>query len=359
MPMDMWACAAPDTILKGAETRGWMQKMRDCRLRGFFVTTYDVSERIEPEKIEKVKKILDDEGFAMWGIGIPVGHPAGLDTPRYTFHEGWHIRRDIDGEPVRWCNAVTPRLIRDAREHVLVLREIGIPAMFWDDDLRIGNYEGDVQGCFCGDCLRAFRESRPELAEEPFTREDLRPVLKKDPAGLNAREMALREAWMDFNAARITDFLRETTVEGVQNGIMVMHRGDRRHGIDIPAIRRAVPGCLFRVGELMFDDKSFEKPGNRRALAEGVLNHMALMGDPDRIFSESTVYPHGALSPENLRKKILLERKCGLRHINLMGVERMNADAYYDMLRNHYDEFAMTEPSLTREKLADFDFESL
>ena len=357
--MDMRACAAPDTILRGSESAGWMKKMRDCRIRGFFVTAYDVSEEIDPEKIARVKRILDGEGFETWGIGLPVGHPAGLDTPRFTYHEGWHVRRDIDGNECRWCNAVTDRLIRDARERVLILRELGIPVMFWDDDLRAGNYEGDVQGCFCSECLAKFVRAYPEFDRKDFGRETLRPVLKKDPAGLSEEELALREAWMDFISAGITRFMRETTVEGVRNGIMVMHRGDRRHGIDIPAIRKACPGCLFRVGELMFDDRSFEAPGNKRALAEGVLRHMALMGDPERIWSESTVYPHGALTPENLRKKIVLERKCGLRNINLMGVERMNSDAYYEMLEKNVRAFEETEPCLTPENLDGFDFETL
>ena len=357
--MDIMACAAPDTVLEGAKTPGWMKRMRESHIRGFFVTAYDVSEEIDPEKLSEVKRILGEEGFEVFGIGLPVGHPAGLDTPRYTFHEGWHIRRDIEGRETPWQNAVTPRLIEDARKRVLILKEIGFPAMFWDDDLRMGNHEGDVQGCFCEACLEDFRESRPELAPRIGSREDLRPVLKKDPRGLSEEALTLREAWMDFTSSRVTAFMRETAVEGVKNGIMVMHNGDRRHGIDIPAIRKAVPDCLFRVGELMFDDKSFEKPENRRSLAESVLRHMALMGDPDRIWSESTVYPHGALSPENLRRKIVLERKCGLFHINLMGVERMNSPAYYKMLRESYGEFLETGPSLTLENLDRFDFGAL
>ena len=357
--MDIHACAAPDTILQGSESAGWMNKMRNCGIKGFFVTTYDVSETIDLEKIVRVKRILDEEGFETWGLGLPVGHPAGFDTPRFTYHEGWHIRRDIDGNECRWSNALTDRLIRDAREHVLTLREIGIPAMFWDDDLREGNYEGDVQGCFCGECLREFTAMYPAFAGRGFGRETLRPVLRRDPAGLSEEQTALREAWMDFLSDKICRFMRETSVEGVRNGIMIMHNGDRRHGIDIPAIRRACPDCLFRVGELMFDDRSFEAPGNMRALAGGVLRHMALMGDPENVYSESTVYPHGALTPENLRKKIVLERKCGLRHINLMGVERMNAEAYYDMLRENYRAFEETEPCLTPENLDGFDFGSL
>ena len=96
----------------------------------------------------------------------------------------------------------------------------------------------------------------------------------------------------------------------------------------------------------MFDDAMFEIPENQKSLTDSILNHMALMGDPSRIFSESTVFPHGALTPENLCRKILLERKCGLENINLMGVERMNSEAYYTMLRDNYTRFEDTQKEL-------------
>ena len=340
--MKLWACAAPDTIIEGAKKTGWMRMMHDCRIQGFLHTCFDVTEEIPLEITAEAMHILREEGFEAIGIGLALGHPEGLDTPHFTYHEGWHIRQDIDGREVRWCNTVTPQLIADIRGHVEKLKEIGVRRIFWDDDLRQGNHEGDVQGCFCDDCLRQFSDG---FGAE-VTREMLRPVIKKDPAGLSDDQLHLRESWIDFTCSRITRFMAETAVDGVQGGIMVMHNGDRRHGIDIPAIRRAVPNCLFRVGELMFDDAHFEVLENRRALIRSILHHKALMGDPENIFSESTVYPHGALTPENLRRKIVLERRCGLENICLMGVERMNSPTYYQMLRDNYDRFEAVEADI-------------
>ena len=357
--MKIWACAGLGTVIKGAQTPGWMKMIRDSHIEGILTPNFNVTGRTSLENIAKVKKILDEEGFAVMAIGLPLGHPEGLDTPCYTFHEGWHIRRDIDNRPVRWCNAITPQLITDIKKHMYELKELGIPAMIWDDDLRQGNYEGDIQGCFCDDCLAEFAGRYSSVIPDGFSRESLRPVIKRDPAGLNEDQLALREAWTDFTCERVTRFMRDTSVEGVQNGIMVMHNGDRRHGIDILKIKEAVPDCLFRVGEYMFDDKTFETPGNKRRLVEGVLRHMALMGDVSRIFSESTVYPHGALTPENLRKKIMLERKCGIENINLMGIERMNNPAYYEMLRDNYERFRGTRREYTLDNLDSFDFETV
>ena len=349
--MKIWACAGTQTVLNGIKEMGWIQRMKEAHIEGFLVTSFDVTNVIPLDEVVKVKHILDEEGFDMIGIGLPLGHPEGLDTPCYTFHDGWHIRQDVDGNLVRWCNAITPQLIADMKKHMYELQSIGLKAMFWDDDLRQGNYEGDVQGCFCDACLSEFSEKYKAVLHGPVTRAALKKVVAKVPVGLNEDEMALREAWMAFNCERVTRFMKETTIPGMQNGIMVMHNGDRRHGIDIAAIRRAVPDCLFRVGELMFDDVSFERPGNKRALVESVLRHMEQMGDVSRIYSESTVYPHGALTPENLRQKILLERKCGIENINLMGVERMNHEAYYTMLKDNYQRFVETEKEFTLETL--------
>ena len=135
----------------------------------------------------------------------------------------------------------------------------------------------------------------------------------------------------------------------MRNGIMVMRSGDRRHGIDLASISREVPDCLFRVGEHLFRDEKFEAVGAKEGLVQGILEHMEKMGDPNRIYSESTVFPHGALTPENLKKKIIIERKCGLRHINLMGIERMNHQGYYDMLRDNLSYFRSIEPFFTKE----------
>ena len=344
--MELWACAEPKTLMNGFQSSDFRKRMKECRIKGFLILTVDVSREIPVEEIVEVKRILDSEGYGLIGCGLPLGHPEGLDTPCFTYHEGWHIRRDINNNQVRWCNAVTPQLIADLREKMEQQVQLGIQRFFWDDDLRQGNHEGDVQGCFCDACLAEFAEVRKDVIPRGFCRESLRPVIARVPVGLTPEQLALREAWVSFQCDRITSFMAQTSVPGLQNGIMVMHNGDRRHGIDIPAIRKAVPDCLFRVGEYMFGDAMFEIPENQKSLTDSILNHMALMGDLSRIFSESTVFPHGALTPENLCRKILLERKCGLENINLMGVERMNSEAYYTMLRDNYTRFEDTQKEL-------------
>lgn len=85
--------------------------------------------------------------------------------------------------------------------------------------------------------------------------------------------------------------MKATAVSGIQTGIMVMHDGDRRHGIDIPAIRRAVPDCLFRVGEGHFQDRSFERNADHAEEVGSIRAHMELIGNPEFCYSETTVFP--------------------------------------------------------------------
>ena len=128
---------------------------------------------------------------------------------------------------------------------------------------------------------------------------------------------------------------------------------------EIAAIRKEVPECMFRVGELMFSDEYFDKPGNKRLLVHSVLTQMSQMGDPSRIFSECSVYPDDSLSPENLRRRIVLERRCGLENINLMCVERMNSPEYYQMLADNYEYFESIRPDITLENIDSVDFENI
>jgi hypothetical protein len=141
----------------------------------------------------------------------------------------------------------------------------------------------------------------------------------------------IREAWIQYNCDKLTDFMRDTQVPGMTGGIMVMHNGDRRHGISIPDIRSAVPGCMFRVGELHFDDASYTAPGGQESLAASVRAHMALIGD-NPVYSESTVFPAAALSPENLVHRIRLELSLGLRNIFLMSGTWYLSEPYWNAL---------------------------
>jgi hypothetical protein len=115
-------------------------------------------------------------------------------------------------------------------------------------------------------------------------------------------------------------------------GIMVMHNGDRKHGIDLPAILKAVPGCLVRVGEGMFDDASFDPDWGKKWLIQSLEMHKAIVKDVSRLYSENTVDPWPQMRPENMAKKLLIEVEHGLRNIMLMPPCLLDAPAYWEAI---------------------------
>jgi hypothetical protein len=119
---------------------------------------------------------------------------------------------------------------------------------------------------------------------------------------------------------------------------MVMHNGDRRHGLDIPGIKKAFPNALFRVGESHFADWNFSEPLGRPALERSVRKHLALIGSVENAFSETTTYPVGALSPANFVEKIRWEIGCGLRNIYLMSGNVFLPDPYWEAVIAARDE---------------------
>ena len=149
---------------------------------------------------------------------------------------------------------------------------------------------------------------------------------------------ALWNAWTDIQCDSVLRFLDETTPEGLIPGIMVMHNGDRRHGIDIPRIRKAFPDALFRVGEGHFDNGSFLHPMCRPSIETCIKKHLSLIGSVENAFSETTTYPVGALSPENWVEKMRWEISCGLRNLFLMSGNVFLTDPYWEALINAREE---------------------
>ena len=148
----------------------------------------------------------------------------------------------------------------------------------------------------------------------------------------------LWNAWTDIQCDSVLRFLDETTPEGLIPGIMVMHNGDRRHGLDIPRIKSRFPNALFRVGEGHFDDGSFESPLSRPSIETSIKMHLSLIGSVENAFSETTTYPVGALSPEHWIEKMRWEIGCGLRNLFLMSGNVFLTDPYWGALIDARDE---------------------
>ncbi len=149
------------------------------------------------------------------------------------------------------------------------------------------------------------------------------PQWETDEAFDEPGQGGVRELWVEQNIA---------SIESLMVGIMAMHNGDRKHGIDLPAILKAAPDCLLRVGEGHFDDVSFDPPCDKASLIESLETHKASVPDISRLYTENTVHPWPQLRPENMAKKLLIEMEHGLRNIMLMPPQLLDAPAYWEAI---------------------------
>lgn len=300
----------------------WMKRagVEHLWVAGYFYGRHES----DPEMMYRARLLLEKEGFQSGALSLPVGHPGNSLNPDdptldLAINPAWHYRIDRHGQKEYFIacidSVMTDHNLAAAKEYA----QAGFTRHFFDDDLRLGNWGNQVQGCFCDGCIASFNH-RTGLN---LTRAQLVEAIDHDPA--------ICEAWIQYNCDKLTGFMRDTAIPGMTSGIMVMHNGDRRHGISIPDIKAAVPDCLFRVGELHFDDVSFNAPGGRESLSASVRSHLELIGDHPA-YSESTIFPAAAMSPENWIDKIRLEISLGLRNIFLMSGTWFFTEPYWKAL---------------------------
>lgn len=329
LPLTLNYDFSPNTVLYDPDFGHKLDRMRAAGvssvwLGGFFYGRWEAS----PEDIARAKTRLEEEGLYVGALSIPLGHGGQAFDPSKPAEsktgDGWQPRVDAAGNP--WPNTSCPRhakVLADSRAAGDLLKQLGFSHLVYDDDLRVGAWGPAVQGCFCDDCMNSFRAAYPAYGD--ITRAEL-------AARLAAGDAALTDAWETFQCDSILQFLEQATPEGVIPCPMVMHNGDRRHGLDIRHIRARFPDAIVRVGEGHFSDESFLHPVGRAAIAASIRRHMTLIGSPEYAFSETTTYPVGALSPENFVEKMRLEIDCGLRNIFLMSGTVFLPDPYWEAI---------------------------
>lgn len=339
MKLDINYSVSARDVLNNPEMGARLDMMRRAGVKRLWLDGYFYGRHeTEPEDIARARARILDAGFESGIISLPVGHPGNSLNPddptlELSIPHTWRYRIDKNGAPVYFCADIEEEMIRDNARAAGIYAQMGFDMSFFDDDLRMGNWGSETQGCFCDDCIARFNE-RFSLRQ---TRDSLRAYVEgaPDPDGI-------LDMWRKFNCDKVTNLMVKTHVHGQRSGIMVMHSGDERHGISIPDIRRALPDCMFRVGEAHFCDADYAAPGGRASLAKSVSRHLELIGDGDA-YSESTVFPARALSPENLLDKVRLEIALGLRHIFLMSGTWFLSEPYWNAVadnRTALEEFA-------------------
>ena len=304
----------PRAILQAqnaAQRIAWMQGAGvetvwlDCYTYGTWLAT--------KEEIRCAKTLLEQHGFEVQALTVPVGHGGGAllgDAGDPGLPPAWQNRMNAQGQPVALASCIrNENMLKESREVAEQLYDLGFTKLFYDDDLRVGPWGPWLQGCCCPACMQAFYQKCPLYAH----------LTAPEIFATATQGDDLWRAWSDVQCDAVLNFLERTVPAGMTPGIMIMHNGDGRHGVDIARIKARYPHALFRIGEGHFEDASFTHPLGEDSIRNSILAHLHAIGCAQNAFSESTVYPENALSPENLVQKLRLEISCGLRNLFLMS----------------------------------------
>ncbi|MBP1993812.1 hypothetical protein [Paenibacillus eucommiae] len=261
----------------------------------------------------KARELLQTYGFDVGVINVPIGHPgnsANPDDPDMDFSlpSHWRYRVDRHGNFVYFCADMESGMLRDSVQAMEELRDAGFTQVLMDDDLRQGNWGPEIEGCYCEACILEFNETRSRAE----SRESLKDLVESGTVTDVLKE------WVAFYCSKVTEYLAAMAIPGIEVGTMIMPDGDERHGLDVAAIREAVPDCLFRVGEYQYNDETFGSPLGKALEYISALKHLNWI-DRKRAYSETTVFPNRALSADNLVLKGKMAIALGIPNIMLMS----------------------------------------
>ncbi|MEX2758116.1 MAG: hypothetical protein Q6365_022265 [Candidatus Sigynarchaeota archaeon] len=291
-------------------------------LHGYFFGHFDapLGELVE------ARAVLERHGFEVGIMSMPVGHPGNSLDPddpaidlRIPAH--WRYRIDRYGRTVYHCADIEDRMVRDNVDAMVQIKDAGFTDVFLDDDFRMGNHGPEVMGCFCDDCIAKFNATYHRTE----TRESIGLAIARREHG------KMIEEWTDHICGKITSMAKTLALPGINLGIMVMHRGDDRHGIRIADLKPYARH--MRVGEAHFGNRDFGPARGKASEIAGMQLHIALMY-PAKLYSETTCFPPRALSVANWICKAKLAVALGIPNIFLMGGTWLLDPAYWKALAN-------------------------
>ena len=254
---------------------------------------------------------IERRGMSAHLINVPFGHPgdslgAKSGNVPLTPPEHWRLAVRPDGTTYAGTSLHPP----STEENCAAMRRIqaaGVKRVFLDDDFRLARGPGVIGGCFCPEHKREFlREAA--LGEAAW--QDL-------VAAAARRELTriLRD-WVEFQCNQLTAcFLAQKRIApGVQLGTMVMYMGSEKAGIRLTDYRD-VP---FRVGEFMFNDRSFAPVKGKTDELFSCLFHRRF-ARPELAYSETTAFPADQLSARNMAAKLTVSTLSDVRNTMFMS----------------------------------------
>ena len=262
-------------------------------------------------KIQAARRKIEQAGMSVGMITIPLGHPGDSlgskdgDFP-LTPPPHWRTALKSDGSQYVGTSLHKPATSENA-EAVGKLYKAGYSRIFLDDDFRLAIGPGQIGGCYCEDHCNRF------LKKYGYKKPKWEELL----GDVHQRSLThLLNDWINFTCDELTGSFRaqqKMMGEG-QLGIMVMHLGAEKAGIRLTDYSDA----LFRVGELMFDDKSFNRIKGKTDELFSALMHRRFTS-PELAYSETTAYPANALSAQNISAKLVISTITDVRNTMFMS----------------------------------------
>ena len=286
-----------ETIAKSGITNVWLPVF----LNGYWPFPID-DILIWKEKIEK-------KGIEVQTLSVPFGHPnnsLGGDTSFDVSPQNWPRSVDVDGKKYSGTS-VHPVV---TKENIAVIQKVsqsGFKKLFLDDDFRLARSPGTIGGCFCDEHQREFTQKYGYSMQDWIQ-------LKQN---IKDRELSsVLRNWIEYNCDQLTNSFKaqQAAAPEVSLGIMVMYLGSEKAGIRLKDYK----GSMMRVGELMFDDKSFNPVKGKTDELFSALFHRRFV-TPELAFSETTAYPADKLSAKNMAAKLHISTIADIRNTMMMS----------------------------------------
>ncbi len=240
-------CLSPAVVTSDP---GLLQTVRDAGVTTVWLAGFFYGHRPFPDDLLRhARDRVERAGMEAQLVNVPLGHPGDslgaqdgdfpLTPPRH-----WRTGLRPDGKTFAGTSLHPPATEENAVA-LRQLRKLGFRQCFLDDDFRLARGPGEIGGCFCDDHRARFLRSGGYASSRW---EELLDDVR-------ARRLTrLLRAWLSFTGDELSaSFRAQRRAFDGDLGIMVMYLGAEKAGIRF----QDYPHAPVRVGELMFDDRSF------------------------------------------------------------------------------------------------------
>ncbi len=263
------------------------------------------------DEVNEWKKRIEEHGMAARQITIPFGHPTySTQAPDYmpsTDLTKWKPGKRPNGQ-IYYGVSLHPPITEANVEAIKKIKTTNPGTIFVDDDFRLAPAPSEIGGCFCDEHKAKFLQSHG------YGETQWAELLN---AAENHVHCPVLMEWVKATCDELTTCFKaqqQAALPDTQLGIMVMFMGSERAGIRLPDYT----GVPFRVGELMFDDGSFNRLKGKTNELFSALFHRRFT-PPELAFSENTAWPSNTLSAVNMAAKLSISTLGDIRNTMFMS----------------------------------------